>query len=265
MTCVNCGTDTDGKYCSNCGQRLQVKRITFKEGWHDFWARIYGFDGMFPRTLKDLTVRPGFVAREFIGGNRIRYYGPVGYYFFIITLFLLLLSMIGMNYVDYLKAMQESLPVQEGQTELNNKTRNWVADNLKIVAFFIVPFIALASRYIFFRKQNLNFIEHTVPVFYMLGHWYWVSMIEAIIFYYTGAAIGTGIQTVLVALYLGLGYTSFVPGQPKWKVFLKGVGTYFLGFLFMMIGIMLAGLLFVLVMALIDPSALDSLRPSKHH
>lgn len=265
MTCINCGHESEGKYCSNCAQRLHVKRITFKEGWHDFWARIYGFDGMFPRTLKDLTIRPGFAAREFINGNRVRYYGPVGYYFFIITLFLLLLSMIGMNYVDYLKSMQDSLPVQQEQTKFNADTRTWVADNLKIVAFFIVPFIALASRYVFFRKQNLNFLEHTVPVFYMLGHWYWVSMVEAVIFYYSGSTIGTGIQSLFIALYVGFGYISFVPDQPKWKAFLKGVGTYFVGFLFMMLTIFVVGLAFVLLLALIDPSALDSFRPSKNH
>lgn len=264
MTCINCGAESEGKYCSNCGQRLQVKRITFKEGWHDFWARIYGFDGMFPRTLRDLTLRPGFAARQFIIGNRARYYGPVGYYFFIITLFLLLLSMIGLNYIDYLKAMQQSLPVQQQETRFSNDTRNFVADNMKIMAFLIVPFIALASRYIFFRKQNLNFLEHTVPVFYMLGHWYWIAMIEATVFYYTGKTMGTTFQSVLISLYMGFGYISFVPTQPKWKAFLKGVGVYYTGFIFMFIFAAIVGIAIGIAFAIFDPSALDAIRPSKH-
>lgn len=265
MTCINCEAEGEGKYCSSCGQRLLVKRITFKEGWHDFWARIYGFDGMFPRTLRDLTLRPGFAAREFIRGNRVRYYGPVGYYFFIITLFLLLLSLIGMNYVDYLKAMQESIPVDQQNSEFSDDTRSWVADNMKIVAFLIVPFIALSSRYIFFRKQGLNFLEHSVPVFYMLGHWYWVSMIEAMIFYYTGLTMGTTIQFILIALYVGFGYTSFVPDQPKWKAFLKGIGTYFIGFIIMMTTAIIIGIIIAIIISIFDPSALDSIRPSKNH
>jgi hypothetical protein len=264
MTCVNCGADADGRYCSNCGQRLTVKRITFKEGWHDFWARIYGFDGMFPRTLKDLTLRPGFAAREFIRGNRVRYYGPVGYYFFIITLFLLLLSIFDMNYVDYLKAMQESLPIQQQETKLSNEMRSWVAENMKIVAFAIVPFIAFTSRFVFFRKQRLNFLEHSVPVFYMLGHWYWINMVEALVFYYTGFTMGTGLQYILIAVYMGIGYISFVPDQPKWKVFLKGVGTYFMGFVCMFIVAVILGITIGFVLAMVDPSALDGIRPSKN-
>lgn len=264
MTCVNCGTEVEGKYCSVCGQRLTVKRITFKEGWHDFWARIYGFDGMFPRTLKDLTLRPGFAAREFIRGNRIRYYGPVGYYFFIITLFLLLLSIIGLNYVDYLKAMQESIPIERQNSKFNNATQAWVADNIKIVAFLVVPFIAFSSRYVYFRKQGLNFLEHSVPVFYMLGHWYWIEMVEAMIFYYTGGILGTSFKFVMMSMYVGFGYTSFVPDQPKWKSFMKGFASYLTGYLFMFVAAVIIGLTIGVIIALIDPSLLDPIRPSKN-
>jgi len=247
MTCINCGAEDEGRFCSHCAQPLKVKRITFKEGWHDFWARIYGFDGMFPRTFKDLTIRPGFASREFIRGNRARYYGPVGYYFLMITLFLLLLSMIGMNFVEYMETMQK-----------------WVADNLKLIAFFIVPFLAITSRYIFFRKQGLNFMEHTVPVFYMLGHWYWFQMLEATVLHYTGFHIGAMWQMLLVALYCGVGYISFVPDQPKWKVFLKGVGTYLTGYMLMFIATAIIATIGIVILVLIDPSYLDSLRPPKN-
>lgn len=264
MTCINCGAQVEGKYCSTCGQRLTVKRLTFKEGWHDFWARIYGFDGMFPRTLKDLTIQPGFAARQFIEGNRVRYYGPVGYYFFIITLFLLLLSMIGTNYLDYLRAASESLPIDQRESQFSRGTQAWVADNIKIVAFLIVPFIAFTSRYVFFRKQGLNFIEHSVPVFYMLGHWYWIEMIEAVIFTYTKWTLGLSWKFIMVPAYLGFGYISFVPDQPKWKVFLKGMGTYYLGYVFMFLVAAIIGLLIGIAIAIIDPSLLDSVRPSKN-
>jgi Protein of unknown function (DUF3667) len=92
--CINCHAETTGKFCSNCGQRMTVKRITFREGWNDFWARIYGFDGMFPNTLRDLTVRPGKASQLVIDGNRVKYYGPVGYFFLMITLLCLVGSLL---------------------------------------------------------------------------------------------------------------------------------------------------------------------------
>lgn len=263
MTCVNCSTEGDGRFCSNCGQRLHVKRLTWKEGWHDFWARIYGFDGMFPRTFRDLTVRPGFAAREFIRGNRARYYGPVGYFFLTITCFLLLLGLIGLNYVDYLKEMQEAIPVTQENARLNSSVRGFVADNLKLVAFIVIPFQAFVSRYFFFRKQELNFLEHAVLPLYITGHWYWLQMVEAISFKITHASIGTLWHGLLMGFYMGFAYTSFVPSQPKWKTFFKGFGIYVTSFLMFMLVLFVLAFAAIIIIGLVDPSALDSIRPSK--
>ena len=264
MTCINCGHNGEGRFCSNCSQPLHVKRLTFKEGFLDFWARIYGFDGMFPRTFRDLTLRPGFAAREFINGNRARYYGPVGYFFLMITCFLLLLSIMDLSFVDYMKSMQEDLPYGGGGENVQQKVRQFVADNIKIIAFLIVPFQAFTSRYIFFRKQGLNFIEHSVLPLYMLGHWYWISMIEAILFKYTGFTMGSQLNTLLVSLYMGYGYVSFVPDQPKVKVFFKGFGLYYVSFLLFVTIMLIVALSLVFILLAVDPGSLDAIRPSKN-
>jgi hypothetical protein len=263
MTCINCSTEGDGKFCSNCSQRLVVKRINWKEGFHDFWARIYGFDGMFPRTFKDLTVRPGFAAREFIKGNRARYYGPVGYFFLMITCFLLLLSLLGLNYLDYMKSMQEALPAQD-DSKLNNDIRDFAADNVKLIVFLVIPFQAFAARYFFFRKQELNFLEHSILPLYIMGHWYWVHMAEAVYFYFVGSTMGAPLHSLLTALYMGFGYTSLVTSQPKWKVFLKGIGVHLAGFLVFMLAIMILTIVVIIILGLIDPSMLNGIRPSRN-
>src|SRR5688572_4844803 len=100
MQCINCSTESDGKYCPTCGQRMTVKRISFREGFYDFGARIYGFDSQFPRTLRDLTIRPGVAAKRFIEGNRAMYYGPVGYYFLMITVMFLVASILGIDFTE---------------------------------------------------------------------------------------------------------------------------------------------------------------------
>jgi hypothetical protein len=263
MTCINCSAEGDGKYCSACGQRLEVKRISWKEGWQDFWARIYGFDGMFPRTFKDLTFRPGFASMEFIRGNRARYYGPVGYFFLMITCFLLLLSIIGLNYVDYMKAMQEALPFKQQENDLSNNTRNLVADNIKLVAFLVIPLQAFSARYFFFKKQGLNFLEHAVLPLYVQGHWYWLQMVEATFFKFTHFSVGTLMQALTLALYMGFAYTSLFNTQPKWKLFLKGVGVYVVSFLMFTLLVMIVLLIYFLIAAIFDPSMLDQFRPSK--
>ena len=102
--CVNCEQLVENNFCSHCGQRAIVKRITFREGWNDFWARVYGSDGMFPNTLRDLTIRPGKASQLFINGNRTRYYGPVGYFFLMITLLYLVGSLLDVPITEFMKS-----------------------------------------------------------------------------------------------------------------------------------------------------------------
>lgn len=266
MTCINCGAEDTGKLCSNCGQPLELKRISFSESGREFWDNIIGLDGKFLRTLKDATLRPGAVAREYIRGNRVRYFGPVGYYLFMIGAFLLLLSVIGMDFREYMAAMQESMPMQDQRnTEVNLQIQQFMADNMRIVAFFIVPFMAFASQKFVFRKQGLNFLEHTVPSFYILGHWYWFSMTEALFLKFSGKALDPGLQMLLSALYMGFGYTSFVLTQPKWKTFLKGFTVYFVGFVLLMITTVVLGIITVIVLAFFFPETFDAIRPSNQH
>ncbi|MEI9918351.1 MAG: DUF3667 domain-containing protein [Bacteroidota bacterium] len=264
MTCVNCGAEGNGNFCSNCGQALHVKRIRLKDAWEDIWEHVSGFDGKFFRTFKDLTIRPGFAAREFINGNRARYYGPVAYYLLMITVFLLWLEFIDLSFVDYIKAMQKTI-TNQNDTPFTANIRKILSDNLKIFAFFVVPFVAYASRRIYFRKQGLNLLEHSVPIFYMLGHWYWFQMAEATLLRFTGITIGSMAHSFLIALYVGYGYVSFVPDQPRLKVFLKGTGVYLTGFFLFMVAVVIVVSVWVAVLFATDPSQLDAIRPPKSH
>lgn len=94
-SCIIAGTSVAMDYCPNCGQKKSVtKRITILALFRDFINRIYRFDGMFPRTLRPLTIRPGEVARSYINGIRVKYVGPVGYYFLTLTFFLLVVPLL---------------------------------------------------------------------------------------------------------------------------------------------------------------------------
>jgi hypothetical protein len=263
MTCINCGAEQTGKYCSNCGQHLKVKRITLRDAWGDIWEHVSGFDGKLARTFKELTLRPGFTAREFINGNRARYYGPIAYYLLMVTSFLVYLSIIDLSYFDYIKSMQQSVVSNTYETEFAQKIRALIADNLKTFAFCMAPFMAFASRYIYFRKQGLNFLEHTVPSFYMFGHWYWFQMIEATIYKITGATVGTRWQLLMMLTYFGFGYVSFIPTQPRQKAFLKGVGTYLTGFFFFMTVVSIIIVIWVAIIYVNDPESLKTIKPSK--
>ena len=67
-------------------------------------ARIYGFDGMFPPTLRDITIRPCVASRKYIEGNRVAYYGPVGYFFLMVTLIYIVASLFNIDLVEFMKS-----------------------------------------------------------------------------------------------------------------------------------------------------------------
>jgi hypothetical protein len=261
-TCINCGQLTTGKFCANCGQKAGVKRITFREGWEDFWARIYGFDGMFPRTLRDLTIRPGEAAREYIGGNRAKYYGPIGYFFLMITLFLLLLDLFDMSMMEFYKKIGESSvtpQVKEGTIDAQRNTliMSYISDNTKLFFFVIIPFQSFVSRFLLFRKSSLNYLEHSILPFYITGHALWLSIFTLIVYKISGYFINSGFSTILSMVYVGFGYANFFTYQPKWKSFLKGVLSYWVGTL----AIVIFGSILLVIAMILFPSVREAFAP----
>ena len=162
MTCINCSAEVLSTYCPTCGQLQTVKRLSIKEGWNDFWARVYGFDGMLPRTLRDITIRPGVASRKYIEGNRVAYYGPVGYFFLMVTLIYIVASLFNIDLVEFMKSasytgLQPKAKVGIGQERMIQATMKLASDNLKILSFIMIPIFAFFGRYIFFQKARIEF------------------------------------------------------------------------------------------------------------
>jgi hypothetical protein len=260
MDCINCGKEITNNFCANCGQRSNVKRINFKEGWLDFWSRVYGFDGMFPRTLKDLTIRPGEVARTYINGNRIKYYGPVGYFFFMITVCLLIFSLIGVDYAEYMRGIQKNFSFPQGQGKTFERVIKFITENLKVFAFLIIPFQALSARFLFFKKVGYNFLEHMVLPFYIFGHMYWFSLMFGVLYGFSGISFA-GFNPFVMVMYSGLAYSGFEFNNFKSTSFLKGIGNFIVGQLLFLVALVL---MVFLIIPWVAPDLYDSIRPSNN-
>jgi hypothetical protein len=127
----------------------------------------------------------------------------------------------------------------------------------------IVPFQAIASRYIFFRKSGFNFAENMVLPLFTLGHLYWLSMVSAVTFSITGNLINSTAQLVITFIYLAFAYTSFITYQPRWKSFLKGIGVYLVGQILFMFMFVLVLLSYIVYLAVANPDALNMFKPAK--
>jgi hypothetical protein len=84
--CSDCGAETSGKFCSNCGQPTHVHRSLLHLG-EELLHGVMHFDGRIWRTLPLLVFNPGRLTREWIQGKRTRYVSPLAIFLF--TLFVM--------------------------------------------------------------------------------------------------------------------------------------------------------------------------------
>lgn len=80
--CKNCGFELHGHYCSVCGQKAFVTNQAFKQSVMTYLDTNYAFDSKLGHTLRDIIIRPGYLAREFMNGRIARHVHPFKLYFF---------------------------------------------------------------------------------------------------------------------------------------------------------------------------------------
>jgi hypothetical protein len=168
--CLNCDSQINQtqNFCQNCGQQTKIHRFTlvhfFHEGFHAF---THADKGLF-YLLKELTIRPGIVAREYIAGKRKKYYNPFTFFLILAAFYVLSAGLVVVN--------QNKEPVPEPILKIENIEKRkevlmiyeramyskvFMFKHGNIVAMFAVPFFAFYFWLIYYRKKY-NYSEHLV-------------------------------------------------------------------------------------------------------
>lgn len=87
--CLNCSAIVQGRYCQHCGQENIVPHQNFWSLTRHFIYDILHFDGKFFETFRQLLFKPGYVAKQYIRGQRARYLDPIRMYLFTSAIFFL--------------------------------------------------------------------------------------------------------------------------------------------------------------------------------
>lgn len=176
--------------------------------------------------------------------------------------------MMGIDLKEFYSASQASFNNQlkpgTGQAEFQQMVMDFVANNTRILAFAMIPFNALASRYFLFRKSGLNYLEHMVMPFYLTGHIYWLNIVSLIVYRFTGSYIFYLLLAPVSLFYFAYAYTTFIKYQPKWKSFIKGLLVYSIGTLFFTIAVSIVSIVVIIVLAYVHPETFEMLRPSNN-
>lgn len=144
--CLNCHTPLTGKFCTNCGQKADTHRLSLKHFFlHDMVHGLWHLDKGILFSLKEIILRPGKTARNYIAGKRVGHFN-------IVTLLLLLLGVI-----FFLASFNiHSRPAGETGP---NAVNDWVHHNAKWLLLSFIPVMALWSL-VFYRKGRYNYAEH---------------------------------------------------------------------------------------------------------
>lgn len=156
--CLNCGHKLTGKYCSNCGQKADTHRITFKSFiMHDVMHGIFHLDKGILFTAKQALLRPGQASLDYIAGKRKRYYNV--FYLILITIGVMLF----VRHMDkYFANGHEDIANQK--VYLNDASRRldeFITNKSKYILMLFVPLTALNS-FLLFRRARLYLSEHFI-------------------------------------------------------------------------------------------------------
>ncbi len=244
ITCVNCGSTVSTPFCGSCGQKNPPKKLNLITLYTDFQSRVYGFDGMFPRTLRDLTIAPGSVAKVFVHGNRVRYVGPAGYFFLALTMFLIVTQLLGIDFYQYSSDSSPFVGNQSKQEQrLAAEFTGFITEHMRVFSFLQIPIIT-ALAWMFFRRSGYNYLEHAVFVFYVTGHVMWLSILGIVIYAVFGVS-GNMLQLVVYWAFFAFGCTTFYAGS-KVKSAIKGFFAVMISFLIFAFMFAIAGIIYVL-------------------
>lgn len=163
MACANCGAALEGAFCAACGQRGDVRRLSFRELIGRSFAEVTGYEAPLWRTLRGLALRPGAVARDYAAGQRIRFVNPIKWA--IATMSLLFLA-------SRLSGVQGGVRLTSDSSEAPAWLRSLVAtldSNLApLFVLVLLPLLAVAMR-LCHRPARRNVAEELGLVLFAYG------------------------------------------------------------------------------------------------
>ncbi len=248
-SCVNCGEVVQGKFCSSCGQRMLVKRISWKSLIQEFTAKWLGFDNQFWRTFLNLTVQPGKLMRSYLAGNRITYLGPLGYYFIVTALVFLGFAMLEISIEEFMVNSSSNLgptnPQNSKALKFQQEMLHYMSSALRFMVILFVPFFAWAAK-LLYRKKGLNFLEFCILLLYSSAHMFWLTLLQGIMYKITGQVYAAA-SVFISILYYGFFYQDVLEQKKSVVGFFKGVLAYILGFLVMMSAMMVVMIILIVL------------------
>ena len=233
IQCKKCTHEFVGKFCPECGLAVHFDRIDRAYILKEI-SSVLNFDKGFLYSVKELLIRPGESVRHFIKEDRARLVKPI--------IFILVSSLLYMLANKWFHFEDGYVNIQTISETTSAKMLHWLQNNYGygniIMGFFIAFWIQMM-----FRKYDYNFFEVLILLCFVMG----VGMLMYTAF---GIVEGlSGFRILHLGGFIGITYSSWAIGSFFDKSKKKN---YFKGFVAYIMGMVSAGLTFLLLGIMID-------------
>lgn len=230
-TCPNCSSALQQKdrYCAQCSQATHLHRFSLPHIGHELFHAFTHADKGVLYLLKELTVRPGVVARGYIlEGKRKKYFNP----FTFLLLVLGFAVFVNSYFEPYGKSQSPTnQPKLNGQTPakpidpaiIQRRDAVYTVLNKKanIIAFVALPLFTLVF-WLFFLRTGINYAEHLVANIFFAGYFQLFASLLTVILGLFGIRTSTISEQQLFFqfFYLPIAYYQFINYQKPVKFLL---------------------------------------------
>ncbi len=229
--CKNCNQEVSGKFCSNCGQPTEIKRLSKNYIVHEIEHVLHLEKGIL-YTIRELLLKPGATVRYFIKENRSRLVKPI--------IFIIVTSLIYTIVNSFFKIEEQYIEMKGMENSSIGTMFSWMQNHYGYANIVLGVFIAYWLK-IFFKKYEYNFFEILVLLCFVIG----IGMLIYAVF---GIMEGiTHIKMMTISGILGFAYVTWAIAQffdsNKIANYFKAIVAYLLGMLTAIILVMIVGLL----------------------
>jgi hypothetical protein len=179
MTCISCNYEHEEKYCPNCGEKKDTKKITLVTIFEDTLSSVTNMDKGFLYNTKSLLLKPQKITDDYIRGKRKGILNPVSFLILSVTIYLIVINVI--------RAPKEPSSASSNlDSEVYERTFNAVYEVGKFIReyikyFWILSIVPLAlSLKLVFKKYN--YLEHLTLSSFIVGQATLISVISYLLF-----------------------------------------------------------------------------------
>ncbi|MEJ5994443.1 DUF3667 domain-containing protein [Pedobacter sp. Du54] len=159
MNCKNCNTELNSKFCPDCGQPTNLKRIDGHYIIHEI-EHVLHFERGILFTVRELITNPGQNIRNYLSENRSRLVKPI--------IFIIVTSLIYTIISHFFHIEEEYVNYKGLEKSSIGTIFKWIQGNYGYASILTGIFIAIWLK-LFFRKYGYNFFELLIMLCFVQG------------------------------------------------------------------------------------------------